>query len=65
LAAGKYFTVIIYSAVNTAGLTLSFPRYDNDTVTTLPITIRGECDVTRTDKDQLLSIVDQYGIVNN
>ena len=65
LATGKYFTVIIYSAVNTAGLTLSFPRYDNDTVTTLPITIRGECDVTRTDKDQLLSIVDQYGIVNN
>lgn len=65
LATGKYFTVIIYSAVNTAGLSLAFPRYDNDSVTTLPITIRGECDVTRSDLDQLLSITDQYGIIDN
>jgi len=65
LATGKYFTVIIYSAVNTAGLSLSFPRYDNDSITTLPITIRGECDVSRADLDQLLSITDQFGIADN
>lgn len=65
LATGKYFTIIVYSAVNTSGLSLAFPRYDTDTVTTLPITIRGECDATRSDLDQLLSITDQYGIVNN
>lgn len=65
LASGKYFTVTIHSGVNSSGLTLAFPRYDTDDITKLPITITGSIDATRADLDQLFSISDQYGIVNN
>lgn len=65
LASGKYFTVTIHSGVNSSGLTLAFPRYDTDDITKLPITITGSIDASRADLDQLFSISDQYGIVNN
>ena len=65
LASGKYFTVTIHSGVNSSGLTLAFPRYDTDDITKLPITITGSIDATRADLDQLFSISDSYGIVDN
>jgi hypothetical protein len=61
-SAPKYFTVVLYSAVNEAGFSLAFPRFDADTPALLPVTIVGSLDTTRSDLDQLLSITDEYGV---
>lgn len=61
-AAPKYFGVEIYSATNEAGLSLSFPRYDEDGITTLPVSLVGSLDTTRSDLDQLLKITDEYNV---
>ncbi len=58
-AAPKYFSVEIYSAVNEAGLSLSFPRYDADDISALEVTLTGNLDTTRSDLDQLLKITDE------
>lgn len=60
LDTGKWFTVTLYAAVNTSGLTFSFPRYDVDEPAVLEVTMTGQLDTTRTDLDQLLKIEDQY-----
>jgi hypothetical protein len=61
LDTGKWWTMTIYAAVNTAGLNFSLPRYDADDISTLEVTMEGQLDTTRSDLDQLFSIVDQYG----
>jgi hypothetical protein len=61
LDTGKWWIMTIYAAVNTAGLTFTLPRYDADDISTLDVTMEGQLDTTRTDLDQLFSIVDQYG----
>jgi len=61
-ASPKYFTVIIYSATNESGLSMSFPRHDATEPTTLSITLTGTIDTDRTDLDQLFSIEDAYGV---
>lgn len=58
-AAPKYFGVEIYSATNEAGLSLAFPRYDEEDITTLEVTLNGDLDTTRGDLDQLLKITDE------
>jgi len=57
--APKYFGVEIYSATNEAGLSLAFPRYDEEDITTLEVTLNGDLDTTRGDLDQLLKITDE------
>lgn len=64
LDTGKWFTVTLYAAVNTSGLTFSFPRYDADEPAVLEVTMTGQLDTTRTDLDQLLKIEDQYAVSN-
>jgi hypothetical protein len=61
LATGKYWTAIIYSATNEGGLSFPFPRSDEDNPATMTITMMGSIDTTRTDKDQLFKITDEYG----
>lgn len=65
VASPKYFTVYIYSAVNESGLSMTFPRFDATDPTTLSVTMTGQLDETRSDLDQLFSIVDEYGTANN
>ena len=55
----ELFSVEIYSAINEGGLSLAFPRYDEDDITTLEITLTGQLDTTRSDLDQLLKITDE------
>ena len=64
LDTGKWFTVTLYAAVNTSGLTFSFPRYDVDEPAVLEVTMTGQLDTTRTDLDQLLKIEDQYAVTD-
>ena len=59
IADPKYFSVEIYAAVNEAGLSLSFPRYDADDIQALEVSLTGQLDVTRSDLDQLLKITDE------
>ena len=58
-SSGKYFTAFIYAAVNEAGLSMSFPRWDSTDPVTLPVSMVGQLDENRTDLDQLFSIVDE------
>jgi len=58
-AVPKYFGVEIYAATNEAGLSLNFPRYDNEEITTLEVSLIGDLDTTRSDLDQLLKITDE------
>jgi hypothetical protein len=53
-----YFSVEVYSAVNEGGLSLAFPRYDADGITTIEVQLNGSLDTTRSDLDQLLKITD-------
>ena len=55
----KYFGVEIYSATNENGLTLSFPRYDEEDITTLEVQLTGDLDTTRGDLDKLLRVFDE------
>lgn len=64
LDTGKWWTMTIYAAVNTSGLTFSLPRYDADDIAVQEITMTGQLDVTRSDLDQLFKIEDQYGIAD-
>jgi hypothetical protein len=61
-AAPKWFTVLVYSAVNEGGLSMAFPRWDATEPTTLAITMTGQLDTSRTDLDQLFSITDEFGV---
>lgn len=65
LASGTYYTVYIYSAVNTNGFSITMPRHDADEPNILEFAIQGQVDTARTDLDQLFSIVDEYGIADN
>lgn len=58
-SAPKYFGVEIYSATNENGLSLAFPRYDEEDITTLEVSLNGDLDTTRGDLDQLLRIFDE------
>jgi hypothetical protein len=60
-SAGKYWTVYIYAAVNTNGLSFSLPRYDEDEPSALEVQMSGQLDTSRTSMDQLFSIVDEFG----
>lgn len=53
----KYQTMYIYSAANEGGFTFGFPRYDVDDVPFQEVTLVGTVDTSRTDTDQLFSIV--------
>ena len=61
LATGKFWTVEIYAATNTAGLSFSLPRFDADEPAILEVTMEGQLDTTRSDMDQLFSITDEFG----
>jgi len=61
-AAPKWFTIVIYSAVNESGLSMAFPRWDATDPTTLAVTMTGQLDTSRTDLDQLFSITDEFGV---
>lgn len=58
----EYWTATIYSATNTGGLTFSFPRADAENPTLLNVTMTGKIDPERTDKDMLMSIVDDTAV---
>jgi len=60
-SANKYWTVYIYAAVNTNGLSFSLPRYDEDEPSALEVQMSGQLDTSRTSMDQLFSIVDEFG----
>jgi len=59
---GKIFRVRLWSAVNTAGITIAFPQSDSDSVATIPIEIEGTIDTTKSDGEQLLDIYDEIGV---
>lgn len=61
LDTGKYWTMIIYAAVNTSGLNFSMPRYDSDEPSILEVVMTGQLDTGRSDLDQLFKITDQFG----
>ena len=62
LDTGKYWTMIIYAAVNSGGLNFSLPRYDADEPSVLEVVMTGQLDTARADLDQLFKITDEYGI---
>jgi hypothetical protein len=64
LDTGKYWTMYIYAAVNSNGLTFSLPRYDADEPSILEVVMSGQLDTSRTDLDQLFKIEDEFGIEN-
>lgn len=59
---GKIFRVRLWSAVNTAGITIAFPPSDNDSVATIPMELEGTIDTSRSDGEQLLDIYDEIGV---
>lgn len=64
LDSGKWWTMVIYAAVNTSGLSFSMPRYDADEPSILEVTMTGQLDTTRSDLDQLFKITDEFGITD-
>lgn len=58
---GKKFSVTLYSAIMTNGLSLSFPAASNENIPSIPIEIEGSLDVSRASGDQLLEIIDEIG----
>ena len=61
-ANNKYWTAIIYAAVNSNGFSFPLPRYDEDEPATLECVMTGQLDVSRTNLDQLFRIEDEYGV---
>lgn len=59
---GKTFRARLWSATNESGLTLAFPAASNDNPATLPITLTGGLDTTRTSGEQLIEIYDEIGL---
>ncbi len=64
LDTGKYWTMYIYAAVNSGGLSFSLPRYDADEPSILEVTMSGQLDTARSDLDQLFKIEDEFGITD-
>ena len=64
LDTGKWWTMTIYAAVNTSGLSFSLPRYDSDEPSVLEVTMTGQLDTSRTELDKLFSITDQFGVTD-
>jgi len=64
LDTGKYWTMYIYAAVNSSGLTFSLPRYDADEPSILEVVMTGQLDTDRAAQDQLFKIVDEFGITD-
>lgn len=64
LDTGKWWTMTIYAAVNTSGLSFSLPRYDSDEPSILEVTMTGQLDTSRSELDKLFSISDSFGITD-
>lgn len=64
LDTGKWWTMTVYAAVNTSGLSFSLPRYDSDEPSVLEVTMTGQLDTTRSELDKLFSISDSFGITD-
>lgn len=64
LDTGKWWTMTVYAAVNTSGLSFSLPRYDSDEPSVLEVTMTGQLDTTRTELDKLFSISDSFGVTD-
>ena len=58
---GRLFQVTIYKAVKTDGITLGFPAITSEDIPSLPVTMEGRIDYSRSGGDQLLEIVDEIG----
>lgn len=56
---GLYFTFTVYSATQDDGFSMAFPRWDSTDPVTLPVTMTGKLDTSRTNLDQLFRIVDE------
>ena len=59
---GKKFWVDLFSAKATNGLQIGFPSSSADTPVSIPLTITGDLDTSRTAGKQLLRIHDEIGI---
>jgi hypothetical protein len=59
---GKIFRARLWSAANESGLTLAFPSSAGDNPATIPITLTGGLDTSRSDGDQLIEIYDEIGL---
>jgi len=59
---GKKFQITLFSAVNTAGLTFSFPASSADNPTSMDITMSGGLDSSRAVGEQLIEIIDEIGL---
>jgi len=64
LDTGKWWTMTVYAAVNTSGLSFSLPRYDSDEPSVLEVTMTGQLDTTRSELDKLFSISDSFGVAD-
>jgi hypothetical protein len=59
---GKYWTMFLYSAVNTNGLSFPLPRFDEDEPASMEVVMEGQLDKDRVALDQLFKIEDEVFI---
>lgn len=60
--ATKVFRARIWSATNEAGITLAFPDSAGDEPMSIPMSLKGGLDTTRSAGDQLIEIYDEIGV---
>jgi hypothetical protein len=60
----KTFRARLWSAVNKEGLTLAFPDSAGDDPASIPITLEGGLDTSKTEGEQLIEIYDEIGVAS-